>query len=94
VNVGFVEEGGHTDLALLQLSLKAFSPWVIGVIGAAGLLSAPVPSSIMLISASSVFSRHVYGLARPGSLSAERVRVAKIATVAFALIARGLPGCA
>ncbi|MFM0045416.1 sodium:solute symporter family protein [Paraburkholderia sediminicola] len=80
-------KGSHADLALLQLSLKTFSPWFIGVIGAAGLLTALVPSSIMLISASSVFSRNVYGLARPGSSSREQAKVAKIATVAFALIA-------
>ena len=38
-------KGPDVDLALFKLSAKTFDPWVVGVIGAAGVLTALVPGS-------------------------------------------------
>ncbi|MFM0501495.1 sodium:solute symporter family protein [Paraburkholderia caffeinilytica] len=83
-------KGGQIDLALLKLSIQTFSPWFVGIIGAAGLLTALVPSSIMLVSAATLFSRNIYGLAHPAASQAHSARVAKLASVALTLIAVGL----
>lgn len=45
-------QGADGDLSLLRLSIQTFDPWFIGIIGAAGLLTALVPASVMLMSAS------------------------------------------
>ncbi|MEH7746206.1 sodium:solute symporter family protein, partial [Neobacillus drentensis] len=41
-------EGAAGDLALLKLSMQTFDPWVVGLIGAAGLLTAIVPGSMIM----------------------------------------------
>ncbi|MGH8819755.1 MAG: sodium:solute symporter family protein, partial [Rhodoferax sp.] len=52
--------GGHIDLALFKLSVQTFDPWVVGIIGAAGILTALVPGSLILISASTLLSNDIY----------------------------------
>lgn len=52
--------GGHIDLALFELSVQTFNPWAVGVIGAAGILTALVPGSMILISASTLLSNDIY----------------------------------
>lgn len=49
--------GADGDLSLLRLSLQAFDPWFVGIIGAAGLLTALVPGSMILMSASTLFAK-------------------------------------
>ena len=41
-------KGGDIDLSLFRLSLQTFDPWFVGVIGAAGVLTALVPGSMIL----------------------------------------------
>ena len=40
--------GAQADQALLRLSVQTFDPWFVGVIGAAGVMTALVPGSIIL----------------------------------------------
>ena len=42
-------KGPDIDLSLLKLSVQSFDPWFVGVIGAAGVLTALVPGSMILI---------------------------------------------
>src|ERR671911_423510 len=42
-------EGPQADLSLLRISLETFDPWLVGLIGAAGLLAALVPGSVLLL---------------------------------------------
>jgi SSS family solute:Na+ symporter len=79
-------KGGQIDLALLNLSIATFSPWTVGVIGAAGLLTALVPGSIMLVSVSTLFAQNVYLPLRPHASDAHRARVAKFAAAAFTVL--------
>ncbi len=79
--------GGQIDLALLKLSIATFDPWFVGVIGAAGLLTAIVPGSIMLISASMLISRNLYLPLRPGSSDAHLSWVSRLATLGVTAVA-------
>jgi len=83
-------QGGQIDLALLKLSLQTFDPWFVGVIGAAGMLTAIVPGSIMLISASTLLARSLYQPLRPACTDAELVRVTRVAAPLLTLLAVGL----
>ena len=53
-------KGGDIDLSLFRLSIQSFDPWVVGVIGAAGVLTALVPGSMILTSASTLLANDVY----------------------------------
>jgi SSS family solute:Na+ symporter len=53
-------KGSDIDLSLFRLSLETFNPWMIGVIGAAGVLTALVPGSVLLTSASTLLANDVY----------------------------------
>ena len=52
--------GADGDLSLLRVAKLSFAPWAIGVIGAAGLLTALVPGSMLLISAATILAKNVY----------------------------------
>ncbi|AMM16420.1 MAG: sodium:solute symporter [Pseudomonadota bacterium] len=52
--------GGDIDLSLFRLSIQTFDPWVVGVIGAAGVLTALVPGSMILTSASTLLANDIY----------------------------------
>ncbi|WP_416760332.1 sodium:solute symporter family protein [Roseateles sp. So40a] len=79
--------GGQIDLALLKLSLQTFDPWFVGVIGAAGMLTALVPGSIMLISASTLLARNLYRPLFPGSSDARLTQVSRLAAPVLTLVA-------
>ena len=50
-------DGGAVDLALFKISTQTFNPVVVGFIGAAGLLTAIVPGSLILMSAATLFAK-------------------------------------
>ena len=68
--------GPDGDLSLFRIAKLSFSPWAIGAIGAAGLLTALVPGSMLLISAATILAKNVYKEIVP---SASDRRVAIIA---------------
>ncbi|MBM7643951.1 SSS family solute:Na+ symporter [Scopulibacillus daqui] len=53
------------DLSLLRLSEKTFDPWFIGLIGAAGLLTAIVPGSLILMTSAVMLSKNVVQVLAP-----------------------------
>ena len=67
--------GTDADLALLRVSVKTFDPWLVGVIGAAGVLTALVPGSMILMAASTVLAKNVV---YPG-VGADDPRIARLA---------------
>ena len=73
------------DLALLSVVRKAFPPWLLGVIGGAGALTAMVPAAIHILTASTLVAKNVYRPYFAPDLSEESV--GKIARVAVAVIA-------
>ena len=64
--------GPDGDLSLFRIAKQSFSPAAIGIIGAAGLLTALVPGSMLLISAATILAKNVYREIAP-SASERRV---------------------
>jgi len=70
-------KGADGDLSLLRLSIQTFDPWVIGLIGAAGLLTALVPGSMLLMTAATLFAKNIYKVIVPQATDEQVARVAK-----------------
>lgn len=74
------------DLALLALSSKTFSPWIVGIIGAAGVLTALVPGSMLLMTASTVLSKNIYKVFNPKASEAHISKTARYLVPVFSLV--------
>jgi solute:Na+ symporter, SSS family len=57
--------GPDIDLSLFRLSIDTFDPWFVGVIGAAGVLTALVPGSMILIAAATLIANDILRGLRP-----------------------------
>jgi solute:Na+ symporter, SSS family len=80
-------KGPDVDLALFKLSVKTFDPWLVGVIGAAGVLTALVPSSMILMAASTLVANNLYRAFDRSVADATVVLVAKTLVPVIALVA-------
>lgn len=80
-------KGADADLSLLRLSKLAFAPAVVGLIGAAGVLTALVPGSMLLLTGATLVAKNVYGALRPGTDEAALGRLARLVVPLFALAA-------
>lgn len=80
-------KGPDADLALLRISKATFPPLLLGVIGGAGLLTALVPGSMLLVSAATVLAQNVLAPALPTITPATRALVAKALVPVLALVA-------
>jgi SSS family solute:Na+ symporter len=78
--------GPATDLALLKLSVKTFDPWFVGLIGAAGLLTALVPGSMLLMSASTSVAKNIYKVMVPAATDRQVSMLAKWLVPVLSLI--------
>ena len=75
-----------SDLALLRLSIQTFDPWFVGLIGAAGLLTALVPGSMLLMAASTSFAKNVYKVFVPTASERQVSMLAKYFVPVLSLI--------
>jgi solute:Na+ symporter, SSS family len=50
----------NSDMALLEIVKKTFPDWFLGFVGAAGAVTAMVPAAILILSASTLFSKNIY----------------------------------
>ncbi len=78
----------NTNLALLVAVQKVFPGWMVGIIGGAGVLTAIVPGSLMLMSAGTLIAENIYrpivGNASPKQVQmVARVMVWVVAAVTF-----------
>jgi solute:Na+ symporter, SSS family len=80
-------KGPDVDLALFKLSAKTFDPWVVGVIGAAGVLTALVPGSMILMTAATLLANNLYRVFDRSADDARVVRIAKFSVPLVALVA-------
>ena len=48
------------DLALLTVVRGSFPPWLLGVVGGAGALTAMVPASILILTAATLFAKNLW----------------------------------
>ncbi len=80
-------KGTDADLSLLRISQMGFSPWLVGVIGAAGVLTALVPGSMLLLTAATLLAKNVYGALVPGANEKSVGTLAKALVPVIALAA-------
>jgi SSS family solute:Na+ symporter len=80
-------KGAATNMALLKIVVTAFPPWVVGIVGATGVLTALVPGSLIMMTAATLFSRNIVAVFRPGQSDDQTVRLAKFLVPVVALIA-------
>ncbi|MBC2181366.1 sodium:solute symporter [Listeria booriae] len=79
-------EGDESDLALLQLAIQTFDPWFVGIIGAAGMLTALVPGSMLLMSASTLLTKNIIYSYKPNTPDAKIARLSKFLLPVLAII--------
>ncbi|MFS0783281.1 sodium:solute symporter family protein [Bacillus sp. 1P06AnD] len=80
-------KGADGDLALLKLAIQTFDPWVIGLIGAAGLLTALVPTSVMLMSTAAGLTQNVYKVIFPKSTDKRLLLISKLLVICMSAVA-------
>ncbi|UED82193.1 sodium:solute symporter family protein [Lysinibacillus sp. CD3-6] len=78
--------GAESDLALIQLVFQTFDPWVVGLIGAAGLLASLVPCSVMLITIGSMITSNIYVQLKPNTSARKQMNIARYFAIIAAII--------
>jgi SSS family solute:Na+ symporter len=79
-------KGAATNMALLKISVAAFPPWIVGIIGATGVLTALVPGSLIVMSAATLLSRNIVAPLRPRQDDESTARLAKFLVPVIAAI--------
>ncbi|GAA2237147.1 MULTISPECIES: sodium:solute symporter family protein [Kitasatospora] len=80
-------KGADGDLSLLKVTVKSFDPWFVGVVGGAGLLTALVPGSLLLMTSATCLARNVLLPLRPGTDERTAGRLAKLLVPLLAALA-------
>ncbi len=80
-------QGTDGDLSLLRITTKTFDPWLVGVVGGAGVLTALVPGSLILMTAATMLAKNIYRVARPETTDRQTGVLAKILVPVVAVIA-------
>ena len=77
--------GADADLSLLRIVKLAMNPWLVGFMGAAGVLTALVPGSMLLVTSTTIIAQNIYRpLAGP---DADDRRISIIARSAVPVVA-------
>jgi SSS family solute:Na+ symporter len=79
-------KGSDIDLSLFRLSIATFDPWVVGVIGAAGVLTALVPGSMILMAAATLLANNIYRVLHRKAKETQVTRLAKLLVPIVALL--------
>ncbi|WP_028401362.1 sodium:solute symporter family protein [Ectobacillus panaciterrae] len=79
--------GPNVDLALFRLSIKTFDPWLIGLIGAVGLLTALVPGSMILMAMATLIAKNIYKELAPSATDRRVMLVAKMTVPVIGIVA-------
>lgn len=85
-------QGPDVDLALLRVTRQTYGPWVMGLVGAAGLLTALVPGSLILMTTATILARLVTRVHQASALrevQIARLIVPLVAVVALAFVFHG-----
>jgi solute:Na+ symporter, SSS family len=80
-------KGPEIDLALFRVSIQTFDPWVIGLIGGAGVLTALVPGSMILMAAATLLANNIYRVMHRTADDAHIARTARLLVPLVALVA-------
>ncbi|WP_047151789.1 sodium:solute symporter family protein [Aneurinibacillus tyrosinisolvens] len=79
-------KGSEQDLSLLRLSVKTFDPWLVGFVGAAGLLTALVPGSMLLMASGTSLAKNIYKVVVPSATDLQVSKLAKYLVPVVSLI--------
>ncbi|MFD5124064.1 sodium:solute symporter [Streptomyces sp. NPDC058385] len=79
-------KGADADLSLLRITTATFPPWVVGIVGGAGLLTALVPGSLLLMTSATCLAKNVYRVARPATPDTQVAQLAKALVPVLALV--------
>ena len=79
--------GGDANAALLQFVSDRYPPWAVGVFAGTACLLALVPGSVLLLTASAIFTRNIVRPLRPGISERAMMLTSRLAMIAFAGIA-------
>ncbi|MGG0175603.1 sodium:solute symporter family protein [Gottfriedia acidiceleris] len=80
-------QGPEADLSLLKLSKQSFNPWFVGIIGGAGVLTAIVPGSMILMASATLISKNIYKVFVPSATEKQVAVLAKYLVPVVALFA-------
>ncbi|MEH7402022.1 sodium:solute symporter [Gottfriedia acidiceleris] len=80
-------QGPDADLSLLKLSKQSFNPWFVGIIGGAGVLTAIVPGSMILMASATLISKNIYKVFVPTATEKQVAVLAKYLVPVVALFA-------
>ncbi len=76
------------DLALLTIVQKSYPAWFLGIVGAAGALTAMVPAAILILAAATLFAKNFYReMISPEMTDDQVAKLAKIMVVVITLVA-------
>lgn len=79
-------KGSEADTILLQLSKEAFDPWFVGLIGGTGVLAALVPSSLLLMTISTLLIKNVYRVFKPSTNDNQTAKLVKYVVPFISLV--------
>ena len=79
-------KGADGDLSLFRIAEKTFSPATVGLIGAAGLLTALVPGSMILLTGATILAKNVYRVIVPATTDRGVARLARALVGVIALL--------
>ncbi|HZU27747.1 MAG TPA: sodium:solute symporter family protein [Bryobacteraceae bacterium] len=75
------------DLALLTVVRRSFPPWLLGLIGGAGALTAMVPAAILVLTAATLFAKNLWRpIFAPAMADAQVARLARAMVVVLSLV--------
>ena len=80
-------KGSASNMALLKVSVAAFPPVIVGIIGATGVLTALVPGSMIMMTAATLFARNLVAVMRPGQSDDTTALIAKILVPVVGVVA-------
>jgi SSS family solute:Na+ symporter len=76
------------DLSMLTIVRKTFPPWFLGIIGGAGALTAMVPASILILTASTLFAKNLCRpILAPGMTDQQVATLAKLTVMVITIAA-------
>ncbi|MDR3561625.1 MAG: sodium:solute symporter family protein [Negativicutes bacterium] len=76
------------DLALLTIVRQSYPVWVLGIIGAAGALTAMVPAAILILAAATLFAKNFYReIISPDMTDDQVAKLARLLVIVITLVA-------
>jgi len=79
-------QGTATDLALFKIAKASLPPWFVGVIGAAGLLAALIPCSLLILTAATLLSKNIYKQIKPDTPDKKLAKITRTLVPIIAIV--------